>query len=402
VRASLLLVLMACDDFGADLNQCLAVGKCECPYGHSFAPVAACGNDRDLYVSWTGSDSNPGTSASAPRASLDGVSLLPGDRVHFTGTFQGGFETYDNGTAGCPITFDGDATFVVDGGNGVRLGGSNVRFSGFHFEEFNSGDPYISGGLVIVPAGSEPASDVLVENLTVDTDDDMRSAVYLQGCVRCTIRGSAFTGTGGKNNVVSVWASDETQLLNNKVSTGSYGPAFDLREDTHSLIAGNELIGVQAAAYEQGDQATGNIFRRNLVHDVSGGVIVDGASLVLHNTFVNLGDATVSTMGVFRGNIVSLAGIGLDAGAPGSGGYNLFDAASAYASGPPGSTDLTGPPKLDPTTYAPLPGSPVIDAADPNDPVPFGGGARADIGAIEAGAVTLPGGGVCEDFDAGF
>jgi hypothetical protein len=396
------LVLMGCHDFSAEVNQCLAIGKCVCPYGHSFSPVAACGNDRDLYVSWTGSDSNPGTSASAPRASLDGVSLLPGDRVHFTGTFQGGFETYDNGTATCPITFDGDATFVVDGGNGVRLGGSNVRFSGVHFEEFNSGDPYISGGFVIEPGGGGPATDVLVDNVTFNTDEDMRSAVYLQGCLRCTIRGSTFTGTGGKGNVLQAWASDETQLLNNKVRTTSYGQAFYLLEDTHSLIAGNEFIGVQAAGYQQADQATGNIFQHNIVHDVSGGVIVDGASVVQHNTFVNLGDAVVSTLGVFRANIVSTAGIGLDAGAPGTGGYNLFNATGAYASGPAGTTDLSGPPKLDPTTYAPLPGSPVIDAADPNDPVPIGGGARADIGAIEAGAVRLPGGAYCEDFDAGF
>ena len=64
--------------------------------------VASASAQQQLYVSTTGRDSNPGTSASTPFLTILKASkvALPGATVHVApGTYPGGFQTTANGTA---------------------------------------------------------------------------------------------------------------------------------------------------------------------------------------------------------------------------------------------------------------------------------------------------------------
>jgi hypothetical protein len=398
-RLGVALALLCCQNFRADLGTCLATGKCACPNDPAPAPFAPCGDNRDFYVDSAGNDASSGLSPTSAKAKTDSLSLLPGDRVHFNGNFTQGMSLDANGTASCPITFSGPATFTTDQGHAFYVAGSFLRFSGLDFE----GHSTSAGGssLYLIPDNpSAMMTDVLVDQCTFHAVNQQSSNIYIQQCVRCTFTRSQFTGDGEVDNAIETWGSEQTKVLNNKFAGHIYDAAMGAR-DHDSQVSGNEFVGQAAAHYMNPDTATGNVFERNIVHDVTDGTMVQGANFVLHNTFVNLGTAIAADMGVFRGNIVSIAGIGLDAGMAASGGYNLFNTTGAYLSGGPGTTDLTALPKLDPTTFAPLTGSPVIDAADPNDPVPAGGGTRADIGAIELGAVRLSSGNYCVPLDGG-
>lgn len=398
------LLALGCHDFKADLDVCLATGKCACPYVTFPAPFAACGSDRDLYLAADGDDANAGTDAAAPRRTLAGVAMLPGDRVHLAaGTYVEGLNIGGPGTSSCPITVSGAGdhatVFQTNAMHTVRLLKSYVRLSNIAI--VMSGTSNSGTGLQLYPSTpADPLTEVVVDDVHIDAPGGGTTHVYVQQCQHCVLMRSSFTGGAGTivSTVLQTWASDETVLFGNDVEATAYGAAFFMR-DPHSHIFGNTFRNTRAAIYvPPGD---GHIFERNVVHDTKGGIAVDGAGHVLHNTFVNLGTGAAASTGEFRGNIVSIAGIGLDGGAPEGGGYNLFNAVTPYLGGGAGATDVQGLPKLD-ADDTPQADSPALDAADPNDPVPAGGGVRADIGAIERGAVRLPDGRYCVASDAGY
>jgi hypothetical protein len=398
-RLCVALALLSCQNFAADLDTCLATGKCACPNDPAPAPFDPCGDNRDFYVDSAGNDANSGLSPTSAKAKTDTLALLPGDRVHFTGNFTQGMSLDANGSASCPITFSGPATFTTDQDHAFYVSGSFLRFSALDFEG-NSTNAGGSSLYLIADTASNTMSDVLLDQLTFHSAVQQTSHVYVQQCIRCTFMRSKFTGEGLVDNAIETWASEQTAVLNSTFTAKIYDSALNFR-DHDSLASGNEFAGGKAVTYLNPDTATGNVFERNVVHDMTDGTAVSGANAVRHNTFVNLGTASAADMGVFKSNIVSLAGVGLDAGVVAGDGYNLFNASGAYLGSGPGMTDLAALPKLDQTTYAPLDGSPVIDAADPDDPVPAGGGTRADIGAIERGAVRLASGGYCVPLDGG-
>jgi len=198
-------------------------------------------------------------------------------------------------------------------------------------------------------------------------------------------------------SALQVWASEDVLVLGNRVVGELVTAAFLTRSNTvNASVVGNTFSGCAAATFD----APGGTFARNLVSDVSGGTMVIGAERVVHNTFLRLGNG-VATRGarVFSGNIVSIAGTAREATQ--GGGFNLFNTVSPSEDGGAFSTDLIALPKLDPSGL-PLADSPAIDAADPSDAVPPGGGARADIGAFERGSERLPDGRYCLPPDAGW
>jgi hypothetical protein len=279
------------------------------------------------------------------------------------------------------------------------MAGSNQRLSNIAI--VISGSSNSGAGLQVRPlTTNEIITDSVVDDVHLDAPGGTSVEIYMGPCHRCVIMRSRFTVGAGTivSNAVQTWGSDETVLFGNDVQATAYTGAF-LLHDTHSHIFGNTFRNTRAAIYiAPGD---GHIFERNVVHDAKGGVAVDGAGHVLHNTFVNLGSGAAASTGEFRGNIVSIAGIGLDGGAPEGGGYNVFNAVTPYLGGGAGATDVQGLPKLD-ADDTPQGDSPALDAADPDDPVPAGGGVRADIGAIERGAIRLPDGRYCVASDAGY
>lgn len=180
-------------------------------------------------------------------------------------------------------------------------------------------------------------------------------------------------------------------------------PAAHLELGSRVRVLENVFTGAWGTPI-QGRSDPSAVVERNLFHDIicPGGctphVVVMNAGIVRGNTFVSIDGAIAADRGVFRDNIVSglAGGSGLSA-AGAEGGYNLFaDVPKPYASGGVDGTDRGGPIALD-ADFVPTAASPALDASDPARPVPPGGGARADIGALERGATKLGDGRYCTD-----
>lgn len=404
-----LVLVAACTDFEADLRTCAALGRCRvpcerssdcgeglsCREGTCEAPTTVCvattlpgptrcGSDRDLFIAPTGLDSNPGT-REAPRRTFDGLALLPGDRLHaLPGVYVGALLLSGQGRSDCPITFDGTADggtrFETTTRTNLVVSGSFWRLSGFTVRAREFGN--LPSGLgTSANAGQR---EVLVLDVDFEWEGRVQQVAAFDFCEDCGVVASRFTAkdSGDASNLVFV----------------SYAPRFLFRgntarglvirdavlSETNSpamVVEGNVFEGMSAARF-----GAGGAFRRNVVRDDPQAdattVLVAGADRVESNTFVNLGRATVADRGVFSNNLVSLAGVG-SAGPIGS--YNLFNAVRPYADAGVSATDVVALPRLDPE-LVPLADSPALDAADPQLPVPAGGGARADIGALERGA----------------
>lgn len=120
--------------------------------GLGLATGSAHASGTDVYVSTTGSDSNPGTSAQPFRTIAKGSSVATaGTTVHVApGTYTGNFETNASGTATAHVRYVSDtrwgAKIVGSTAEGDwRNNGSYVDIEGFDIYGTNSIGMYVSG-----------------------------------------------------------------------------------------------------------------------------------------------------------------------------------------------------------------------------------------------------------------
>lgn len=355
---------------------------------------------RDLYVAPSGGDNaSDGLAPERAWASIEGPRLKPGDRVHLLpGRYSGPLLTGDRltpGTVTCPIEIFGpdirgggslaeltqpialesasiwlhDLKFVAQNTRGVL----SANFAGhIRLERLIMRNSYD-------PASSERDINAVdapfLEVLSSDFDSEHSEVMNISGADDALVRGNRFVGRPAAH----LELGSRVRVLEN-VFTGAWGTPIQGRSDPSAVV------------------------ERNLFHDIicPGGctphVVVMNAGIVRGNTFVSIDGAIAADRGVFRDNIVSglAGGSGLSA-AGAEGGYNLFaDVPKPYASGGVDGTDRGGPIALD-ADFVPTAASPALDASDPARPVPPGGGARADIGALERGATKLGDGRYCTD-----
>ncbi|MFO0598438.1 MAG: right-handed parallel beta-helix repeat-containing protein [Myxococcaceae bacterium] len=355
------------------------------PTCHLFdaEPTSRCGTRTERYLAPTGSDTASGLTPAEAWATLNNKSLPGGARVHleagdYTTANVLDTVTVTGGGAVCPLEITGP----LDGGVAKLKTSTTLHSSNVWVHD-----------LTLAPADTTAAinvpfmSDVRLERLqfraayTGGFPRDVEST----GTDQLTITGCTFASTGGEALNINFGSA----TITGNVIVGAGG---QLAIPAGAFFAGNDVSGdwngPTIVFRSNGDG--GLTIVRNVFHDLntSSGplAVTDDAELVEGNTFFNIAGTAAKT-GVFRDNLLVgvTRGSALSA-ANASADFNLFDTvATPYASGQ-GANDLMATATFEPGTFVPAANSPAIDRADPNRPVPLGGGLRADIGAFERDA----------------
>lgn len=296
------------------------------------APASAAG--ARYYVSVAGSDSNPGTSSSAPWKSLakvNSIVLKPGDIVSFRkgDTWSGGIVANQSGTAAAPITLNGygsgTAPTVTGGksGNCIRINGSYT----------------IVHGLRAVSCGYAGIS-VTGDRNTVRNSSASGNAVGIKAGY-----GSDFGKYSGNrlanNNIMNVKTLGTNcgtpQAVNCNDDSGAFGVLLNGNDNE---VFGNTISGSNGASYDYNrDGSAVEIYngnRNNVHHNVG----------LDNNNFSEIGRSSGTADGnIFRYNLArSTCGAtcaeatGLIARGPGSpfGPTNgtIFEFNTIYLNGP--------------------------------------------------------------------
>lgn len=389
-----------------------------CPY--RVAPQACAG--QDYFVSPDGSDLQTGMDRSAPVKSAGRLRPLPGDRIHLLpGTYSEPITLAASGSARCPITLSGEATPGVPfPGNLLAkvtarlvVTGSHWTVSDLAFEVRSFAVALLigssMGGVTLARAAFSHGREGLGGALDTDPCD-----IHVETCpTGCEVTQSRFETPGGNGVPSSIYIKAGASGFSIQ------GNTFVGQGCTHALaivadkvaVAGNDFSGlVNGPVIDLWDMSAGSVrFTRNVVHDITG----DGRALfarptvsaeVVSNTFVSLrGTTEVAasiSAGTFADNLVSDVQGGTTLPRPVEGAFNLFARVpmpygDSTAETLAGRTDQVVPSAELMEDFSLGPTSPAIDAADPALSVPAGGGARADIGALEKGAMRLPDGAYC-------
>ncbi|MBL8951167.1 MAG: right-handed parallel beta-helix repeat-containing protein [Myxococcaceae bacterium] len=310
--------------------------------------------------------------------------LQPGTRLVLQNADYGALRLTGSGTAGCPVVLAGPARFT----DTLTIDGSHWRVSDLTFEV-----PSKLYALTTAPG----AGDLVFQRLTFSKTATSRSGgteypfdVYLDSnCSNVTITESQFTGTRAPAIFGDSTCSNVT-VRGNRFVTGRDGPTVQLEGQT-GIVEGNDLSGTMTFAAVEFVNGGSGVVRRNWFHDLTAGglVAVRGAREVVSNTFTNV--ETAASCGTFRNNVVQRATNGVTCGSA-QRAFNLYD--DVASPGALEGSEVQGAAQLG-ADGVPGSGSPAVDAADPQLPVPSGGGARADIGAFERGATRLPDGSYC-------
>ncbi len=389
MKRALLLLLAGCLDTRIDYvgKRCSAARPCpeglQCEAASSTCQLGAGGADG-------GCESSPPVTctlrdvALAPGVTPSGADLTPGTRFVLQNTDYPALRISGSGAAGCPIVVTGPARFTdtltLEGSYlratelsfrvtqrlyalRVASGSTNIDLRRLHFTETATARPM----------ATEYPFDIALES----------------SCAEVTVAESEFVGV----RAPAIFGHDtcgNVMVKGNRFRTDAYGPTVQI-EGTSGTVEGNELSGDMGyAAVEFVNGGTGTV-RRNWFHDLTHDdlIAVRGAQTVTSNTFSRL--PVAASCGTFRNNVVQQVTTPLTCGTAARG-YNLLD--QVTNPGTLDTTDKTGSALLG-ADGVPQAGSPALDSADPALPVPPGGGARADIGAFERGAVRLRDGTYC-------
>lgn len=361
-------------------------------------PLASACAGSDWYLAQNGSDMNDGRSSATPRRTLVPANVSGGDRIHLLGRW-----TTDpalsrlSGTASCPVIITGEA----DGGTVLTakndLGGTNVVWT----------------KLTIAPAGDEDAFELSSAGRFITFHDltftggpvTMGQYPYFvrleptARCDDCTVRNCTFLT--GEQRLVTVDGSNFSFLGNTVVLRE--GPNLE-SSGANSRIEGNDFTGRFNDFVLQIDRGTVafNVFHHIEVIFPDKVMLTATNARVTRNTFTqieddNPGAPLVSAMR-FDNNLISAANRVVDGAPPPGGDWNVFstDVPLPYFASDGGvfGTDRRASVDFE-AGFVPLAGSTAIDGADPTLPVPFGGGLRADVGAVERGAQRISTGAYC-------
>lgn len=353
---------------------------------------AATSCPRDVYyLDPNGNDTNDGrTPATARRTIGSAQGLNAGDEIRLAaGTWTTAPVLGDLPSArGCPILISG----APDGGTRLtgrlRLSSSYTVLRGVSFAVPNANALELTTdvtGLVLDGcrfASPSPSMNVFPTEVVLG-----RGNV----CTDCLVRGCTFESGSG------VGAVDVE------------GPNFEFRGNQVRFVRGDGFaIGGTEVRFE-GNDFSGSFNRDNHVrfgsssarvafnvfHDVTAVFpdkpMLSGSRLrVSRNTFVRIRGNQVPLVDPqrFDDNLVTEVDDVLNLGAPASGDHNIFDptVTRPYLDGGVQGSDRIAAVDFEPGTFVPRAGTAAIDGADPSLPVPSGGGAIADVGALERGA----------------
>ena len=348
------------------------------------------------YLSPTGDAGADGLSAGSPRAALDELtSLAKGDRVVLLpGAYQRSMALTRSGTAACPILIAGpeDGGVVLEGQ--LEIGARYTVLRELEFSGQRVDDVWINGSAHVTFdrvrfRSRPPGPNAFPRNINSGC------------CVDCAVVDSTFESAEGVSVVLVQGGVDCGGFVfrGNRVLL-DYG--IDLAFSVpNARVEGNEFTGrfhSDVVSFFNGGEGTG-VVRRNVFHDLEARYpdkqLIRGAALVESNTFSEINGATVPLVstGRFRDNLVTAASPMVALSMPGGGDYNIFDPsvtkpwADSSAGHLVSGTDRASLVEFEsPSSFVPAAQSAAIDSADPALPVPPGGGARADVGALERGA----------------
>ncbi|MGY2746300.1 hypothetical protein ACQCSU_03070 [Pseudarthrobacter sp. O4] len=295
------------------------------------APASAAGTT--YYVSAAGSDSNSGTSSSAPWKSLSKVNsivLTPGDTVSFRrgDTWTGGLVANQSGTDAAPITLNGYGSgnaptitggksgnciringnyTIVDGLRGVSCGYAGISITGDRNTVRNSS---ASNNAVGIKAGS--GSDFGKYTGNVLTNNNIMN-VLTQGTNCGTPQAVNCNDDSGASGVLI--NGNDNELSGNTVS-GSNAFSYDYNRDGGSfeIYNGNRNNIHHNVALDNNNfseigkssgTADGNTYRYNLVRSTCGANCTQAKGLIARGTGTSFGPTNGT---IFEFNTVYLNG----------------------------------------------------------------------------------------------
>ncbi len=351
----------------------------QCP-GHTY------------YLSASGSDAEDGGSPATARRTLTGVALQPGDVVQLLGGSYAQSPRLGSaaGTRTCPLVVRGEP----DGGTvltqSFSIGNSHTVVRWLTFSPLNDN---------AVELGSADRVTFQFVKFAVRRTTGFPTMLHVnQTCTDCTIRDSVFEGADGVSVGYGGGQLPRFRLRDN-VFHVRHGEGLHL-EGPGIVVSGNDFSGEYSLDDGVLDAAPDVLITRNVFHDLKaqfGDKTLLYGGVYTHNTFARIRDNTAPLLrdAGFQSNLVVEADHVVEGP---SGGYNVFDPTvdepfigAAGVSG----TDRVADVLFDGTGWTPRDPSAALDSANPADPVPPGGGSRADVGAVERGAAgyCLPDGG---------
>ena len=405
----------------------------------SFPPPVS--NPHEYFVSTSGSDTNPGTQSLPFRTINKGVKAAgPGDTVSVrAGTYGENVQItaalgVAAGTIGNPITlrrFPGDGPVIVRGGLSGPQPISTISIVGSATQPM---DNWIVDGLTIGGSGVSFGVYVYIGNRNIIQHIGFESG-FNSSAVGVRLQGAA------SDNMVldsvfnrpmyyqlEVTSADHTIVRGNDFSNGNGQIVISFHSSASfaGIIENNVIHDTSAVegAIQLYLSSDGAVVRNNTFYNITQAtngntaavqVMRCGKVLIENNTMVNtrrgIGYLEFSRYIVARNNVIANSQFGFDfdellGSPPGSTAVgaqllynysfnNQFDILFRYPSDDPLVNKVGNcfgaacDPKfvnVSTNDFRLQAGSPLIDAGDPNSPVPVGGGSRVDIGAYESGA----------------
>lgn len=390
-------------DGGADDGGSTDAGT-TCPL--DVDPAAnACGGTT-WYLAPSGSDSNDGRGPATPRLTIPATATR-GDTVRLLGGTWAQAPPLSlgmSGNAACPFVVEGEA----DGGTVIEdtlaVEGAYLVFRHLVFS------PHDASSVDALGTANHVTFQWCTFRSRAPSANSFPTDLFFNdACDDCVVRECSFESPDGVRPIVAGGARVAFRGNRVRVAQGA-GPHFS---GASPVVEGNDFTGEwNETPYLDFGGSTGARLSRNVFHDLSAffpdKLLIGGPVRVSHNTFSSVvGNDNVPLVAVarFDNNLVTNSPWVVQGGAPDAGDWNLFDPSVArpysdFDGGALPGSDRIAPVAID-ARDVPLAGSAAIDAADPADAVPPGGGSRADVGARERGASPLPDGRYCLT-DGGF
>ena len=310
--------------------------------GMNYGRAAAAGNTYYVNNSVACSDSNPGTSSSAPLCTISKAATLAGagDTISVVaGTYTETVEPATGGSSGSPITYTAGAGVVITGTVGTTsafrfTNPSYITVNGFHINATtetgiyitgNSGHIILSGntitnttsfGIQAVGTVATPVSNLTISNNAISNSGG--SGIYLKNVTSSTVSGNtSHNNSGASGNVdgIRLNASTGVTVSNNTVYANQSSKANGIALITasnnntvsHNIVYSNDDSGLQLTS-STGNVFVGNLSYRNGDHGLdvstnSTGTVVTGNTI--HGNYAAGLNVEISSGAAIQNNILA-------------------------------------------------------------------------------------------------